>query len=542
MSVALNASGQSVPQVRSEVAKLATPAAKVGRLTEVSRDLTRSNPDAAVLLAREAVSIAQKSQDPALQIRAYAHLGLVYMNLNRYREAIQPLEQTVTLRSRNASAAPAQIELSRDLRRLGISFEKINDLDNAERRYQDALSRAREARSNEEMAYSYNSLGELYLNQQRYQAAIEAFNQAIFRARESRMNQFVLTLEKNLASAVTLLQNFLNLQNLQMEVKGVQEAIATVRDSLAQEQASRQLLISEKELLELEKAKTDAELRAKEAELRAKDDQLKAQAAEQRNYLIGGAAAGIIVLIVIVALVGRYRSKQKSNRLLSVEKQKADRLLLNILPGPIAEELKARGRVEPRRFEQVSILFADLKGFTAIAARMSPEQLIEQLGDTFSHFDQIVERYGLEKIKTIGDAYMAVAGLTQPDPDHAYHAVAAALDMQAYMEELGWRQTSVGSTPWTLRVGIHSGPVIAGVIGEKKFAYDIWGDAVNLAARMETSGEVGKVNVSAATHELVKPFARAEPRGAIEVKNKGAVEMYFIHALVNRPVRVRQEG
>ena len=181
-------------------------------------------------------------------------------------------------------------------------------------------------------------------------------------------------------------------------------------------------------------------------------------------------------------------------------------------------------------YESATILFTDFKGFTKIAARLSPERLLRELEDIFREFDGIVEKYGLEKIKTIGDAYMAASGLPTVNGDHAIDAVAAALEMQALVKARASNARS-GSPLWELRIGLHSGPVIAGVIGDTKFAYDVWGDTVNLASRMESNGEVGEVNISENTYQLVQRFCECEARGNIAVKNGGSVSMYFVKKL-----------
>ena len=212
---------------------------------------------------------------------------------------------------------------------------------------------------------------------------------------------------------------------------------------------------------------------------------------------------------------------------LASEKEKSEQLLLNILPAPIVDELKARGEAPPRQHHDVTILFTDLQGFTKTASEVTPEVLVEQLNEIFDAFDQIARTHHLEKLKTIGDAYMAVAGLPVANPNHALDAVAAGLEMQAYMSS---RKGLPGRFPFNLRVGIHSGTVVAGVIGRWKLAYDIWGDSVNTAARMESGGAPGEVNISLETWQRVKHRYSAESRGKHYAKGKGELEMFFVRA------------
>ncbi len=219
----------------------------------------------------------------------------------------------------------------------------------------------------------------------------------------------------------------------------------------------------------------------------------------------------------------------EQKELIEQEKENSDRLLMNILPKATAEELKANGRATPRYYESASILFTDVKDFTKIAETLTSEQLVRDLDYCFQHFDEITANHNLEKIKTIGDAYMCVGGIPIPNKTHAEDCVSAALEMQHFLSE--WREEQIrrGEQPWNVRIGIHTGPITAGVVGKKKFAYDIWGDTVNLAARMESSGEVDKVNISEDTWKLVHDKFRCENRGNIEAKNKGKVNMYFVY-------------
>jgi adenylate cyclase len=199
------------------------------------------------------------------------------------------------------------------------------------------------------------------------------------------------------------------------------------------------------------------------------------------------------------------------------------------LPEKIAAELKADGRSKAQKFEMVSVLFTDFKDFTKIAEKMSPENLVATLDTCFRGFDLIAEKHRIEKIKTIGDAYMCAAGLPEPRPSHALDLTLAALEMRDFMANFNENQQKMGLPRFEIRLGIHSGAVVAGVVGQKKFAWDIWGDAVNLAARMEQSGEPGKVNISETTRNfLPKTGFIFESRGQILAKNKGEVTMFFV--------------
>lgn len=218
---------------------------------------------------------------------------------------------------------------------------------------------------------------------------------------------------------------------------------------------------------------------------------------------------------------------EQQHNALKAEKNKSDNLLLNILPAEVADELKESGYSKARHFDHVSVLFTDFVNFTQIAEQLSPEVLVQQLHECFRVFDDIMSRYGLEKIKTIGDAYLAVSGLPQSHPDHARNAVAAAIEIIDFVQ----KRNSL-TTPFEIRIGINSGPLVAGIVGVKKFAYDIWGDTVNTASRMESNSLPGRINISATTYQLVKDYFACTHRGKISAKNKGAIDMYFVDHVI----------
>ncbi|MDX2091272.1 MAG: adenylate/guanylate cyclase domain-containing protein [Kofleriaceae bacterium] len=225
--------------------------------------------------------------------------------------------------------------------------------------------------------------------------------------------------------------------------------------------------------------------------------------------------------------------KQRTSEL-SAEKATSERLLLNVLPAPIAERLKTGENLIVDRFESVTVMFADIAGFTALSSRTSPEALVTMLNELFSLFDTLAEKHGLEKIKTIGDSYMAVAGVPRPIADHATAMAYMALEMQAGVEAYAKRTGS----ELTIRIGLHTGPVVAGVIGTKKFIYDLWGDTVNTASRMESHGIPGRVQVSEATYKLLVEQFELEARGVIDIKGKGEMNTYLLVRQKVDPQRV----
>ncbi|MEI8205045.1 MAG: adenylate/guanylate cyclase domain-containing protein, partial [Bacteroidota bacterium] len=218
--------------------------------------------------------------------------------------------------------------------------------------------------------------------------------------------------------------------------------------------------------------------------------------------------------------------QQKAN--LEIEKKRSDELLLNILPEKVAEELKQKGSAEAQQFEDVTVMFTDFKNFTQITEKLSPSDLVMMIHEYFKGFDQIIGKYNIEKIKTIGDSYMCAGGLTNNNKTTAGDVIRAAIEIRELINQHLTKGENGFSEPFEIRIGIHTGAVVAGIVGIKKFAYDIWGDTVNIASRMENSGEVGKINISGATYELVKDEFKCRYRGKIEAKNKGEIDMYFV--------------
>lgn len=225
------------------------------------------------------------------------------------------------------------------------------------------------------------------------------------------------------------------------------------------------------------------------------------------------------------------RKIEKSAFLIEEEKKKSDRLLLNILPYEIAEELKANNYVKPTLYENATVLFTDFKNFTSIAEIMSPEELIHNLDRLFSEFDSIIEKNRLEKLKTIGDSYMCAGGIPIVNHTHTIDACLAALQIRDFMNEVRNKYLQEGKQFWEIRIGIHTGPVIAGVIGTKKFNFDIWGDSVNIASRLETKSIPGEINISKDVVDKIRQYVILEKRGKIPIKNRGEIEMFFLKKL-----------
>ena len=273
---------------------------------------------------------------------------------------------------------------------------------------------------------------------------------------------------------------------------------------------------------EVSQAQIEVDLLQKESEIQLLKDK------RQRVIIYATVAALVLFFVFIFLLYRRYSYIKETNTIIEEEKSRSDALLLNILPKETARELIDTGHVEAKKFESITVLFTDFKDFTRSSSALSPEDLVRSVDYYFSMFDEVMEKHGLEKIKTMGDAYMCTGGLHLNKDDHAIKMVRAAFEIVEITEAVK-NEDHTDIMPYEIRIGINTGPVVAGVVGTQKFAYDIWGDTVNVAARMETNSETGRINVSENTYELIKDEFECQYRGKIKVKNKGMMKMYYVN-------------
>lgn len=412
------------------------------------------------------------------------------------------------------------------------------------------------------------ALGKLFFARKEYQRANNVLSAAIRTAQEHNIRfgrqlaaeKLLAEIEKRTRPDGPVVAQNRPGQNTQLDDK-LRELESNYNDEIKKIQSLRDQNETEYRLaverLQKEKEMKEIELMQNARELQIMKELQEEQARSNRSLRIIMLMAVVVLLLMVVAYIIKRRDHRKLERhreeimkqkdeielknqqialqkeKLEVEKQKADDLLANILPAPVATELKDTGVYLPRAYRSVTVFFSDFKGFTETAGRVKPEDLVEELNICFSAFDQIVEEMGIEKIKTIGDAYMCAAGLPIPDEDHAIRMVKAALKMQQFMERRSFDRQLNNEFNFQMRIGINTGPVIAGIVGQKKFAYDIWGDAVNIAARLEAASEVGRINISGSTYELVKDHFYCNYRGLVPAKNKGEIEMYFVNGEIN---------
>ncbi|ULQ50671.1 adenylate/guanylate cyclase domain-containing protein [Flavihumibacter fluvii] len=270
-------------------------------------------------------------------------------------------------------------------------------------------------------------------------------------------------------------------------------------------------------------------LKEKQIDILTKDKDLKDLELKRQKIAKNALMVGLGLVFLIIGILYRdYRLKVKTNYILDHQKAEIESLLLNILPAEVAHELQTEGHATPKYFDHATVLFTDFKGFTRMADALSPQELVAELNDCFMAFDDIIEKYNLEKIKTIGDSYMCAGGIPTPDPTATLKMIEASFDIIEYLKKWNEQRTAIGLKPWELRIGIHVGPLVAGVVGKKKYAYDIWGSTVNIASRMESAGEPGQVNISSSVYDIVKNHYDCQYRGKISAKNIGEIDMYFV--------------
>lgn len=366
-------------------------------------------------------------------------------------------------------------------------------------------------------------------------AELEAAKQKL-EAEQQRQQLALLETEKQAREA--------NLRATQLEAERTRQALQLATQQLLAEKQAREIndLSQQARLDSLESARQAAEQQQKIALLETEQELALLQKEQdedfRQNIRIAGALVGLILLLITWSWLNSRRLNtrlktqneriEKQNEEIEKERNRAEGLLLNILPQSVADELKINGVATPRHYEAVTVLFTDFQGFTKVAATMSPGEVVKQLNECFLKFDEIAERHNLEKIKTMGDAYMCAGGLPEPNDTHFLDAVRAAQEIIQFIDERNRKLKAAGKTQWPIRVGIHTGELVAGVVGKKKFAYDIWGDTVNVASRMETNSEPMHINISEATYELVKDDVPCKFRGEVEVKNKGKMGMYLV--------------
>jgi adenylate cyclase len=439
------------------------------------------------------------------------NIGNVYAKQNQSRKAMDYYQQALSINEASGNIADGESNISN----IAACAYELLDYDKAIEYYNKALVINEQTGNQLFRAVHISGLGNVYKKMVFLNAAAPL--KKYFQGSTTKALQ---TAKRHIEDGITLYTELGDLNNLYLAYKDlseIQELLGDTEGSLAsfkQFALLRDSVFNEANTKKLVTMEMQFDFDKKEAVAKKELQHAKWVS----NGFIGGFS--VMLLFAIVFLYQRNRIRKG--------KKRSDDLLLNILPEEVAEELKLKGASDARQYDEVSILFTDFKGFTQLSEKMNPRDLVAEIDHCFRKFDEIITKYDIEKIKTIGDAYMAVSGLPVESPEHAMNMVSAALEIRDFMEAYKAERLAENKLFFEIRIGIHTGEVVAGIVGVKKFAYDIWGDAVNTAARMESSGEVGKVNISETTYQLVKSRYDCTFRGEIEAKGKGKVNMYFV--------------
>lgn len=495
-----------------------------------------SNYTDALRFMQEALAVREKWGGPDKLAETYNYIAAVHQiqgNLNiaedYYRSSFSLIEGSDDKRI-----------VGNVTNNLGSLYEEREDFEKALVYHSKSLDIWRELNDSSWIAVSYLHLGMCYRRTERLEEALIALENAyrsgsrLIQVMASQSTGLVYMDMRSFGEALKWLDLSYQLALKEDNLVKVQEcasSLANIHEELGNHQQALsfyQLEVSLKDSIfgkEMTKEITELELnfQFEKEQLADSLEFVRTSLIQEKkisNQRIGLFSTGVITAIMILLAFVVYQGKQRS-----------EKLLLNILPKEVATELKNTGKAKARRFDHVTVIFTDFKGFTEMSEKLSAESLVSEINLCFSQFDSIMTKHGIEKIKTIGDAYMAVSGLPIPKEKHAQSAVFAALEMVTFMKKRKENLEKEGKLGFEMRVGIHSGDVVAGIVGTKKFQYDIWGDTVNMAARMESSGEVSKVNISNATYEMLKNEFQCTPRGLLEVKGKGMVEMFFVDAV-----------
>ena len=451
---------------------------------------------------KRSLEVNQLKGDQSEEAIALSKIGDIYRIQEDYPNALDYYTQSLEIYDQLGH----QIGIANTYTNFGLIHEMQEAYPMALDYHQKSLQIYEQTGEKNGIATSSNNIGDIYRKQGEYDKAIDYCQSAY----EISLN--IKSLLRKKASCLCLYDTYKAMGDGNQALQYL-EILKAVEDSLDTKEPTERLQQMEFQ----EEARIIQE---------AHQDDIR-QEEKTRNIVV---VVGAFFLLLAGSFYFRWRYVHKSKASLQIEKNRSDNLLHNILPNEIAQELKDKGKATARDYDMVSILFTDFKSFTEQSAKLSAAELVNEINHCFEAFDDIIEKYGIEKIKTIGDAYMAAGGLPVRTDDSVKNTVLAALEMQDFIMARGKANKEKGHHFFEMRVGIHTGPVVAGIVGVKKFQYDIWGDTVNTASRMETSGEVGKVNISQTTYELLKDHANFtfESRGKIAAKGKGNIEMYFV--------------
>lgn len=502
--------------------------------------------DKAIEYFEKSLRIKELSGNKRGIAKSLNNIGMVYHAWKKHDQAIANFKEALLLNQELGE----EVEEAVMYNNIGLSFYDKKNYDSAQVYFFKALDINIELGNKDQVATQYNNLGMIHLEKQEYDRAGNYIQMAlkIYEEQNQKANMAMVLsnlgynegLKKNFTQAIEYLErstqvareinlrtqlqkNYFRISDLYASMKRYDQALeyykkaSEIKDSVFTHESHEQIADFE--------VKYETERKQKEIEI-LQQKELISNLQLHRQKILRNSLIGIITLIFLLASAIFYvlRVRIRDSRIIAAEKAKTDQLLLTILPEKVANDLKEEGKTIPENFENVTVFFSDLCNFTDLSSGLKPEYIINELNQIFSKFDEIIEKHHGERIKTIGDAYMAVCGLPIPNPGHAEHLVSAAVEMLEFMEE----RRKLSPVKWQIRIGIHSGSVVAGVVGVKKYIYDVFGDTVNTASRMESYSAPMKINISETTYHLVKDKFSFTESEAVEIKGKGMMKMYFV--------------
>ena len=453
--------------------------------------------DKALEFYMRALPVSERLRDTNLIASAIIGIGETYIKKEKDIPALYYLKKALAI----VNGKEPETYVLNDI---GDAYTLRKDFKSAIIYHQRSLELSKKQDVRRDMMKAYLGLGRAYEGLGNYQSAVDNFKEAQKIGEELKAQIDLSLIYKGLSESFSGLHDY-------NQAFQYQELLTSIKDSIYNFESEKKLGAMQ---FDFDLAKKQGQLDLKELDLK-KEKVIK-------NITIGGLA--IVMLFFVVVFLQKKR--------ITKEKKRSDELLLNILPEETAEELKATGTAKTKSFDLVSVLFTDFKNFTQASEKLTPEELVQEINHCYCEFDRIITKYNIEKIKTIGDAYMCAGGLPASNTTHPVDVVKAGLEMQEFIAQNKTDREEKGLPFFELRLGIHTGPVVAGIVGIKKFAYDIWGDTVNTASRMESSGEIGKVNISGTTYEMIKDKFSCTHRGKVKAKNKGEIDMYFVEKIL----------
>ncbi|MEN8186943.1 MAG: adenylate/guanylate cyclase domain-containing protein [Bacteroidota bacterium] len=497
----------------------------------------------------QAAEIAIKEKDSREEGLAYITIADVYSQMGNHNNSIDYYQRAIhILREENDSIGIAKV-----LFNAGDEYLNIKEYDSALIYFDESSLIFKRTNFLIGTAYNLGNIGMVYAYQGKYILAKQKINEAIqiLEGLEiySPISAYLMYMsdiyndQNDITTALSYAQRSLELaqkyglkrqiSDANLKLSQLYEQDGNMRESIKYYKnhiAYRDSVNNLKNVQQIANLRTDFEVSRKQIEV----DLLNQKTKNQKNRFIGLAIILVLMIVLMLTLFWYFRN-------ISKEKKRSVSCLQNILPSDTAQELMKFGKVKAKKFDSVTVLFTDFQAFTHYSQDLSPEKLVKSVDYYFSKFDKIIEKYGLEKIKTIGDAYMCVGGLPFPTNDHSLMVLLAAFDITKFVTE-SKKVRDKNIAHFDVRIGINTGPVVAGVVGIKKFAYDIWGDTVNVASRMESMSEPGKINISESTYDLIKHKYDCEYRGKFKIKNKGLMKMYFVNGLKENIIHLNSEN